>query len=80
MRDHLIQCLEDKHMSCVPKTDIEKCCPDKYRRSIDLYPNCCGLPEVFDNMIECSRCGKWFHQQCKGVTDEVATWNHIPTV
>ena len=28
---------------------------------------CCGLPETYDDMISCTRCGTWFHYRCKGI-------------
>ena len=63
IREHLITCLEANRMTPFPKTDIQTHKPKIYNLSIKLHPQSCGLPDIFDNMIQCDRCSKWYVPQ-----------------
>ena len=73
MREHLMECLERKELSLFPTTSaVTTRCPKKH---LFVHVSCvCRLPESYDsNMIECDKCGSWFHFKCMGLRKNALT-------
>jgi hypothetical protein len=35
--------------------------------SIEINCCTCNLPVIFENMLLCDLCGRWYHQSCAGI-------------
>ena len=77
MRPHLIQCIEfgkftpfPKRRSSVPPKRLSL---SKKDVEITISKNCksagCDLPDLFDDMTNCDRCQKWYHNCCVGISE-----------
>ena len=71
-----MECLECKELSLFPTTSAHSAvttrCPKKH---LFVHVYCvCRLPESYDsNMIECDKCGSWFHFKCMGLRKNALT-------
>lgn len=68
LRNHLADCFRRKQLMpfphiITPRGHVQNCFPEHH---INIYCDC-ELPEVFDDMIECDGCERWYHQRCVGV-------------
>ncbi|KAK3915980.1 Transcriptional regulatory protein PHO23, partial [Frankliniella fusca] len=65
LREHWIDCLHAKKMSPFPRLAAR---PKKTREEEDcevVKINCpCRLPDIFDDLVGCDNCDKWFHLSC----------------
>ena len=69
----LMECLECKELPLFPTTSaVTTRCPKKH---VLLHVYCvCRLPESYDsNMIECDKCGSWFHFKRMGLWKNALT-------
>ncbi len=64
MRTHLAECFRKKQLEPFPFPAPHVKSPDP-SYNIHVYYDC-ELPEVYDNMIQCDHCDKWFHFCCAG--------------
>ena len=69
MREHLIQCFNQKHMEPFPKKKLKE--PMKIEViSIDIdLLCCCSIPDVkgLGPWIACDVCDQWYLQKCEGI-------------
>ena len=72
MRQHLLTCLENLQILPFPKIR-QKLKLSKKTKTIcmdyTIYVDCaatCGLPNTFDNMVQCNTndCSNWYHLKC----------------
>ena len=81
MRDHLLSCLENGHMTRFPTTRRRRVGLGKrVRKSIKENVYCdCMMPNDKDKpMIQCDFCKKWFHLLCVEL-EEKCYDNHVLT-
>jgi len=68
LRSHLLQCLENGELTQFPRSAkrAKKAKELEEFEVISTYCKC-RLPQNFDDMIECDRCGEWYHHSCVGI-------------
>lgn len=71
MREHLLKCLIKKKFEPFPRKNKSKICQKK-PMTLDIYLDCskCSLSNIYDDMISCEFCTKWFHNSCVGLDDD----------
>ena len=80
MRQHLIQCFKDSCASGFPST-LRNVSGDHIKKTKTIAVHCtCRLPETqCRNMIQCTVCETWYHEECdvvepKAWIDEDYPW------
>ena len=75
MRKHLIDCFDKEELSPFPticdNQSLEKC--NMKNIFIPLYCTC-GLPESYDDMIQCDSCDQWYHFKCMNIKISPEYW------
>ncbi len=67
MRTHLAECFRKKQLESFPFVTSPAPHVKSPDPSYNIHVYCdCDLPEVYDNMIQCDHCDKWFHFCCVG--------------
>ena len=78
MRQHLIKCFQKKEMQPFPLTRAAPRSQSYFPfREIELFCSC-QMPETYGDMIECDKCGDWYHMDCVGLKSpppEQEQWN-----
>ena len=67
MRDHLVQCLQQKNMTLFPTTSkrVRRCITKK-----TIVPIFCRCRKPYfegENMVQCTICKEWFHFKCEKI-------------
>ena len=77
MQRHLMKCIETENLTPFPtigrsNTQVEPELSSHQTTSLVIEIWCvCKLPQfAYNNMIECSKCQKWFHKPCVGLPDD----------
>ena len=74
MREHLMECLERKEPTLFPTTSaVTTRCPKSTCLCMFIYCVCRLLESYDSNMIECDKCGSWFHFKCMGLRKNALT-------
>ncbi|XP_065681701.1 uncharacterized protein LOC124811080 [Hydra vulgaris] len=72
MRQHLLTCLEKKHIIQFPVESFRTVRKSVIRVSRNsLYCLCRTIFMSSDSMIQCTLCNEWFHASCVGLTEEL---------
>ena len=77
MRQHLIKCLNEKHLERFPMSKHTETLPRATPRVKNIILYCiCHMPESFDDkMISCDNCRDWYHCSCVlSYNSEPETW------
>ena len=73
MRNHLIRCIENNSFSEFPK--IKGGPKSKRHRStiytIEMDCSACTLPNLYDDMVQCNQCDKWYHVCCTPIDQTI---------
>ena len=77
MRQHLLRCLTQGHMKPFPCKGIIRAAVVKTYQ-IPIYCTC--RTQEAGSMVECERCGEWYHQECARVPKHVWKKGSIPWV
>ena len=74
MRQHLIKCLNEKHLERFPMSKHTETLPRATPRVKNI--SICHMPESFDDkMISCDNCRDWYHCSCVlSYNSEPETW------
>ncbi|XP_071476988.1 uncharacterized protein [Diadema antillarum] len=82
MRDHLLQCLQEKSIRPFPAASERVSVQRTRQRFLSMEVFCmCRMPwnanmqESRMKMAQCESCGEWWHSNCCGIPDEVFTSN-----
>ena len=67
LRQHLADCFSKGELTPFPR-ETSRPASQKQTYEIDIYCEC-ELPEVYDNMVQCDGCDKWFHLRCMGLIE-----------
>ena len=70
MRQHLMKCLENGHLSRFPCTKTRRIpLGGRIRKSFkeEVYCNCRSIHDSLRQMIECTNCRTWYHKDCEKV-------------
>lgn len=67
LRSHWLECLQKNHISPFPRLQSR---PKKTREEVDVTDvnvYCiCRLPDNYGNVMDCDKCGNWYHCSCVG--------------
>ena len=67
MREHIVNCFRNGLFTPFPTVlRIYPRLNNFPGKEIELHFTC-GMPETFDDMVECNLCEKWFHLSCEGI-------------
>jgi len=77
MRTHMLQCLKSNKISPFPLS--KNTCKFSHPKEIDIQLFCsCRMPwkpsesKIKEKqMVECSKCGQWFHRMCERIPESV---------
>lgn len=73
MREHFLQCLLNRKLEPFPITKTKKPCPALKQVTCYSCPKCCKGDDG-SIMVECDRCGLWYHEACVNEFDKRDKW------
>ena len=78
IRQHLLKCLEDCHLSRFPVVSDRRITRVKCTQEVDLHCSCRLPEEEGDEMAECDSCKRWYHRHCMDIPQEVFSGMDVP--